>query len=156
MNCVYCISDAHCRAVGRISIRLNRRFPESDVPFSTFIHTRSFELTGYPPTTTTHTLHHASLQPFQAIFIYFWPDKMLKLIIAIARSPLLWLPKVLLSFYYLKTGYPITASPETKMDLPKKSANGSLPPKNSLKTSSGLRNVKPSPPKWLKLPPVKR
>lgn len=31
---------------------------------------------------------------------------------------------------------------EKKKDLPKKSANGSLPPKNSLKTSSGLRNVK--------------
>ena len=39
------------------------------------------------------------------------------------------------------------------MNLPKKSnENGSLPPKNSLKTSSGFRNVKPNsngPSKWL-------
>lgn len=42
---------------------------------------------------------------------------------------------------------------KTKELLPRKSANGSLPPKNSLKTSSGFRNVKPPPPKWPKWPP---
>lgn len=40
--------------------------------------------------------------------------------------------------------------------LPKKFAKGSLPPKNSLKTSSGFRNVKPPPPKWSKCPPARQ
>lgn len=77
-----------------------------------------------------------------------------QIIIAAAHSPSALMSLLSLLPIYENNISACESTVKNNLDLPNKSANGSLPPKNSLKTSSGLRNVKLPPPKWSKWPPV--